>query len=143
MIEDAALELTSTPGLGESFTDDDYGGQPYDLGTAGVDPAIGEPLVAMYQVMEDGASFTDLTISVVNDTNGAGGSEVELVTTGAVAAASLTEAIGAQVIGVIKPAAIALQYLSAKLAFSDAGTIKVRVWLQKGRHAIPVNAGAI
>lgn len=144
MMEDALLELTSNPGLGQAVTVDAYGGLPLDLGVAGVDPAIGEPLIAMYQVTEDFATTVSLKIDIMNDTNGAGGSEVSLATSGTVLLAALTVAAGAKRIGVITPGTVTKRYLSAKLDISTTATAgKVRVWLQKGAHAVPVNAGAM
>jgi hypothetical protein len=145
MLEDAGIELTSHAGAGQTVTADAYGGNPCSLGVAGVDPAVGEPLQAFYQVMQDFATLTSLTINVIHDDDGAGTNKATLLTTGAVLQASLVTTGGVHRIGAIAPGAITKKYLAVFLDVggSSATAGKVRVWLQKGSDVIPVNPGAL
>lgn len=144
MMEDALLELTSNPGTGQAVTVDAYGGSPYNLGVAGVDPAVGEPLDLFYQVTEDFATAVSLAINVIHDDDGVGTNKATLLTTGAVVLANLTVAAGAKRIGRIGPQQITKKYLGVFLDISTTATAgKVRVWAQKGLASSPVNAGAM
>jgi hypothetical protein len=144
VLEDAALELTANPTAGEAFTATGYGANPYDLGAAGVDPAVGEPLQVLYEITEafDG-DVTTVEIALVNDTDGAGTSAVDVLTTGDIAVASAV-AGGPLLLGIVAPKAITKQFLTTKCTLDDTATAgKVRMWLQKGAHTVPVNAGAL
>ncbi len=140
MIGDDELELTTKGG--QAVTGDAYGTRPYDQKGAMM-PGVGEMLHVLMKVTEDFDNLDDLDVSVVNDTNGAGGSEVVLVTKNFLAAALVVSA-GVQRVGVISPGLAALRYMTAKLGVNgtDPAAGKIVVWLQPGEVATPHNNGA-
>lgn len=139
-ILDYEQELTAANG--ELFTAaNTYGDKPYNLKAAGNDPGKGDPLVAFFKVTgADSDVGTSHTISIVSDTDVAGGTET-VVATVTVAKANLTVAKGTQLIGVIPPGVATKQYLTAKVTTTgtDATAGKLKVWLQKGLDALPQN----
>jgi hypothetical protein len=146
MITDYTQELTASAGHPIDFAaGSEYGSKPYDLKAAGQDPAVGEPLQVFMQVVDaDVDNLDSLTVAVVSDTDGAGTSEV-VVLSKSYALAALTTALGVRRVGVIPAGVITKQYLTAKLTTVGAGTAtqgKVKVWLAKASDVSPQNNGA-
>lgn len=147
MIEDSAQEVTSTPKAGQAFTATAFGGSAYDLGAAGVDPAIGEPLQALWQVTQDFNTLTSAVVDFGHADDAAGTNFISLATTGSVVLANLTAAIATmkRLGNPIPPQAITKRFLCAKLTVTGANPTlgKLRVLFQKGRQTIPANPGAL
>lgn len=139
------LEMYLTPKAGTLFTASGYGSRPVDLETTGQNPMIGEPMDAYFMVKTaDVTNCTSLTFEVVADDDGAGTHEVVLASSGAIARAYLTVALGARRIGTLsRTAALAAtnRYLALKVTLSgsapDAGLIAS--WLCKGTDIAPAN----
>lgn len=144
MLLDYDQELTLAGGHVVDFAaGSEYGSRPYDLMAAGQDPAVGERLAAFYQVkVATINTLTSLTIAIVNDTDGAGGSEV-VVASKSVLQAALLVANGVVRIGDIDPAQIALRYLTLKLTVvgSTPTTGQLSAFLVKGDDQAPQNVG--
>lgn len=146
MLEDSAHELTSNVGTGQAITATAFGGNAYDLGAAGVDPAVGEPIQPLWQVTQDFNTLTSLQVDFGHADDAAGTGFVALSTTGAVVLANLTAAIAtAKRLPAIGPGAITKRFLIYK--FTVVGTNptlgKVRGMFQIGRYSTPVNQGAL
>jgi hypothetical protein len=145
MILDYEQELSAAGGqlFNASDGNSEYGSKPYDLkATSPGDPAVGEPLDVFAQVDDANSDVgTSYDIAVVNDTDGAGTSEVSLVSRTILVAALLLGTT--HFIGRIAPHLASKRYLTAKVT-THGGTPttgKMKIWLQKSGDGIPVNAG--
>lgn len=141
MIRDYEQELTTAGG--QAITADAYGTKNYDQ-KAAADPAVGEPLFALFEVNTTFTDLTSLNLSVRMDSDGAGTDEVTKVTKNVtLASGNLDSGLGPQLIGVVPPGT-SLRYLRAH--FDSVGTDptagNVTVWLVKGVDALPENLGA-
>ena len=147
MIEDYEQELTSNPGDGQAFVATGFGGRPFDLGVAGVDPAVGEQLQFMWQVTQNFNNLTSATVDVVAADDAAGTNPVVVATSGAVVLANLTTVNSPvrRLGSVVNPTAIAKRWLLARVTVTGtAPTLgKVRVWIQKGAYVLPINKAAL
>jgi hypothetical protein len=147
MILDYEMELTAAGGQLFNAADglSEYGAKPYDLkATAPGDPAHGEPLDVFAQVDDANSDVgTSLDIALVNDTDGAGGSEI---TTGM---PSITVPRAALLVGTphrvgrVSPGLCTKRYLTPKVTtHGDPATVgKLKIWLQKAADGVPANAG--
>jgi hypothetical protein len=148
MINDRECQLTADGG--DTFTaGTTYGAKFFDMGAAGVDAAIGEPLECFIKVNTVTTTIgTSIRISLCADTDGAGGSAVRLLDSGVVLTAAattyLTVARGVQSLGIVRRNMItsALRYLSLQVIIVGAGDYKIEAWLQKATDAAPANAAA-
>lgn len=143
MILDFEQELSASGGqlFNASDGNAEYGSRPYDLMATGIDAAVGEPLNAFARVDDANSDVgTSLDLEIVNDTDGAGGSEVSMIKKSAVLVAALTQN-SMHYIGTITPSQCALQYLTAKITThgSAATAGKLKIWLQKASDGMPVN----
>lgn len=150
MIKDFDQELTLAGGHDLAFaTGDEYGSRPYDKGlaAAGVnDPAVGEPLHVMCELVESFIETNAVTVALVADTDGAGAGEVVLASR-VFADGELDEATEETVyrVGTVSPGdigATAKRYLTAKISTNGTTptTGLMKVWLQKGTDVTPANA---
>ena len=142
MIQDLEQELTTVGG--QALTGTAYGTKPYDLKSAH-DPAVAEPLVALFKVSDaDLDLLTSLNVEVYADDDGAGGNEVSVLARSFVLA-DLTVAKGVRRIGTIRPGQMAATNKQLRGKFTVTGTNpsqgKVHLWLVKESDAIPFNEG--
>lgn len=146
MIIDYEQELTSAGGQAmDHAAGDAYGSKPYDMkATAPGDPAVGESLAAFMKITEAysaGTGMTSITAAVVNDTDGAGTSEV-VATSKSILLAALT-INSLHFIGYVSPNLCSKRYLTAKVTTvgGNPGAGSVKMWVQKASDAFPINAG--
>ena len=140
------LQMYLTPVAGQLFNETDgnseYGSVPYDLGAAGVDPAVGEALDVLCRVVDaDNNVGTSYDVAVVASTTGAAGGTEAVVATSTILVANLTR-YKTHRIGRIQPGAIAKRYLAAKVT-THGGTPtagKLAIWLAKGSDAVPADS---
>lgn len=141
MLIDYEQELTVADG--ELFVAaNTYGDKPYDLKAAGIDPALGDPLVAFFKVVGANSDVgTSHTIAIVTDSTSASATAEVVALSKTVAVADLTTAKGCQLLGVIPPGLATKRYLKAKVTTTgtDATAGKLKIWLQKGLDALPQN----
>jgi hypothetical protein len=146
MIEDADLELTGSPGVGQAITATDCGSRAYDLGAAGVDPAVGEPLQPTFQVTENFNTLTSGVVEVGHADDAAGTNFVALSSSGTITLANLTTANSPMKrLPAIAPGLITKKFLAARFVVTGTNPTlgKIRVLVHKGAHATPVNPGAL
>lgn len=148
MMEDADLELTGSPGVGQAFTATAFGSRGYDLGVAGgADVAVGESLQPVWQVTENYNNLTSAVVEMGCADDAAGTNFVSLATSGTVVLANLTTANSPlkRLGGIIAPQSITKRFLVARVTVTGTTptTGKVRVLLHKGDQALPVNPGAL
>lgn len=146
MLEDAAQELTANPGAGQAFTATGFGSNGYDLGVAGVDPAVGEPIQPCWQVMQNFDNLTSVQWDFGHADDAAGTGFVALSSTGAVVLANLTTANSPMKrMPPVAPGAITKRFLvfKATLVGTTPTVGKIRGLFQIGRYSTPVNQGAL
>lgn len=139
MFQDAELYLT--PVAGQAIVDDAYGSVAVDMKGAG-EAAVGEPLDLCFQIVTaNAAALTSLDVKLVADTDGAGGSEIELITKNFLAAA-LTVAKGVRRLR-IPPYGAERRYMRLKYVVNGANenAAFIKAWLQKGDDTAPYNDG--
>ncbi len=146
MLEDSAQELTSNVGAGQAFTATGFSGNAYDLGSAGVDPAIGGLIQPLWQVMQNFDNLTSAVVDFGHADDAAGSGFVSLSSSGSVTLANLTTANSPMKrLPAVGPGLITKRYLLYK--FTITGTApsvgKIRGVFQKGGHTVPVNPGAL
>lgn len=141
MIKDYEQELTTAGG--QLFTAAaPYGTKPYDLKAEGIDPTIGDPVFVHWKCTEDSNVGTSQDIVIYSSTTGlAGGTEVALGSSGAIAVANLTLALGVRRIA-INRALCTHRYLVPKVTTvgADPTAGKIKVWVEKGTDISPSNA---
>ena len=146
MLEDADLELTGSPGVGQAITATAFGSRGYDLGAAGVDPGVGEPIQPVFQVTENFTLLTSGVVDVGHADDAAGTNFVALSSSGSIVLANLTTANSPMKrLPAIAPGLITKKFLVAKFTVTgtNPGAGKIRVLIHKDRHATPVNPGAL
>jgi hypothetical protein len=148
MILDFEEELSTLAGQLFNAADGnaEYGSLAFDLWggktsiAAGRDLAVGEPVMAVFRVITaDNDVGTSYDLQIVNDTDGAGGSEVVMATKTVLAAALTQNSL--HYVGPITPGQCALRYLTAKVIThgSTPTTGPLKVWLVKGADVADVN----
>lgn len=144
MLLDLENELTTKGGQLFNAADgaSEYGDKTFDAKAAN-DLAIGEPLHVMCRV--EGANSdvgTSLAIALVGDTDGAGTSEVTLVTKTVLQAALLENSVFH--IGIVPPG-VSKRYLRAKVTTAGApATVgKLVIWLAKGSDMQRANVAGV
>jgi hypothetical protein len=139
MILDYEHELTTKDGQDVVATA--YGTKVYDLKAADK-VGIGDPLSLFFKVVDaDFDALTSLAIALKGDTDGAGTSEVELLTA-TYALAALTRALGVRRVGTVSPGAVAgKRYLRVKFTVTGANptTGAIVAWIAKGNDYAPGN----
>jgi len=153
MLIDKDLELTLrtsatlTTGEGQAFTAGTaYGSEPVDMKAAGIDAAIAEPLECFVQVTVASNVGTSIRVSLVADTDGAGGSAVALLDTGVDSSThqtNYTVAKGVRSLGFVPPGKITalMRYLTFRVIIVGSGGVSLKAWLSKAGGSAPRNAG--
>jgi hypothetical protein len=154
MILDYEQELTTASG--QTFADGatGYGTKLYDMKAAGdttneigqADAAIGEPLECLYMCSAASSAVSGVVISLIADTDGAGGSAVTLLTSANLVAATLTVALGVRSLGIVRPGLITktLRYLTLRVvAAGSGGNTYLKAWLVKATDGIRANKAGI
>ena len=150
MINDRECMLTAEAGdLCDATTT--YGSKFFDMGAAGVDAAIGEPLECFIKVNEVTTTIgTSIRITLVADTDGAGTGLANLLDTGVVLTAAattyLTVARGTQSLGIVRPNMISTthRYLSLRVVIVGDGAYLIEAWLAKANEGrAPANKGGV
>lgn len=144
MILDYEQELSAAGGQLFNAADGnaEYGSKSYDMMAAGIDPSAGEPIIAVFKVHDANSDVgTSLDLEITADDDEAATNEVSLAKE-TILVASLT----AETIHYVGPLALSKiastnRYIRAKVTThgSAATAGKLKVWLQKGRDAVPLN----
>lgn len=115
MLVDAQLELSDS----QAVTASAVSTNSIDLGLAGLDVGAGKPLyfvIGCTVAMTDAGSDSTVTVTIVDDDNGALSSAATLQTIGTFAA---TSAAGTRLYGVLYPDVINQQYLGVNYAVAN------------------------
>jgi len=147
MINDRECQLTADGGT--AFTaGTTYGAKFLDMGAAGVDAAIGEPLYCFVKSNVASDVGTSIRVSLIADTDGAGTSAVVLLDTGVDSTTMVTNytvAKGTRLLGIVPPGKITstLRYLALRVIIVGSGGVTLEAWLAKGTDLSPANKAGL
>lgn len=144
MIHDFEQELTTA--AGQLFAPGDgsaaYGSIAYDMKGAGIDPAVGDPLVCTVKVDDaDSDVGTSLQFQLVACDDTSKTNEVVLADSGAVVVANLTRYSSLALSADLGKCGAATRYMYLKVtqAGANATAGKIKAWVSKASDAVPAN----